>query len=117
MEFSVAQGQPAGLTTLDIDIIKLAAQYTAVNGREFLANLALREQRNPQYDFLKPTHMLFSYFTYLVDCYAKIAHPSAELLQQVEARCEWNAAMEGAVRRWQWMREEAERRRADSSEQ
>jgi splicing factor 3A subunit 1 len=116
LEFCVAQGQPAGLTPLDVDIIKLAAQFTAINGREFLANLALREQRNPQYDFLKPTHMLFSYFTYLVDCYAKIAHPSSTLLQQVEARCDWHSAMEGAVRRWQWTRAEEERKRAESGE-
>lgn len=116
LEFSVAQSHPAGLTPLDIDIIKLSAQYTAVNGREFLANLALREQRNPQFDFLKPTHMLFSYFTYLVDCYAKIVHPSASLRDTIKAKSQWSNAMEGAVRRWQWTRAEAERKRAESSE-
>jgi splicing factor 3A subunit 1 len=37
-----------------------------------LAGLAQREQRNPQFDFLKPTHLLFSYFTGLVDAYTKV---------------------------------------------
>jgi len=116
LEFSVAQSHPAGLSPFDVDVIKLVAQYTAVNGREFLANVAMREQRNPQFDFLKPTHMLFSYFTYLVDCYAKILHPSAALKEGIEAKCNWHTAMEGAVRRWQWTRAEAERRRAENSE-
>ena len=53
-------------------MIKLTAQYTAASGRQFLAGLAQREQRNPQFDFLKPTHMLFSYFTALVDAYTKV---------------------------------------------
>jgi len=116
LEFSVANSHPAGLTPFDVDAIKLAAQYTAVNGREFLANLALREQRNPQFDFLKPTHMLFSYFTYLVDCYAKILHPSAALKDTIEVKCNYQTAMESAVRRWQWTRAEAERRRMENSE-
>ena len=116
LEFSVAQSHPAGLSPFDVDVIKLVAQYTAVNGREFLAGVAMREQRNPQFDFLKPTHMLFSYFTYLVDCYAKILHPSAALKETIEAKSNWHTAMEGAVRRWQWTRAEAERRRSENSE-
>lgn len=91
-EFSTL-GHPTGLSAVDIDIMKLSAQYTAINGREFLGTfatifpahsltltcnilctkltgpLAIREQRNPQFDFLKPTHMLFNYFTTLVDAY------------------------------------------------
>ena len=68
-EFSI--GIPSGISMLDLDIIKLTAQYTAANGRDFLAGIAQRELRNPQFDFLKPTHLLFSYFTTLVDSYSK----------------------------------------------
>ena len=60
---------PTFLSAMDSDIIKLTAQYTAVGGRQFLQGLAHREQRNPQFDFLKPTHALFGYFTSLVDSY------------------------------------------------
>eukprot|EP00601_Ochromonadales_sp_CCMP2298_P034629 CAMPEP_0173362520 /NCGR_PEP_ID=MMETSP1144-20121109/21849_1 /TAXON_ID=483371 /ORGANISM="non described non described, Strain CCMP2298" /LENGTH=227 /DNA_ID=CAMNT_0014312315 /DNA_START=181 /DNA_END=861 /DNA_ORIENTATION=- len=80
-EFSLTP--PAGLTALDVEVVKLAAQHTAVNGREFLASLAAREARNPQFDFLRPTHMLFSYFTALVDVYAKIVRPSQALRERV----------------------------------
>lgn len=58
-------------------------RYTATNGREFLAGLALKEQRNPQYDFLKPTHMLFGYFTTLVDAYARILNPASKNLVRI----------------------------------
>jgi len=61
-----------GVSNVDVDVIKLTAQFTAVSGRHFLAGLAQREQRNPQFDFLKPTHLLFSYFTGLVDAYTKV---------------------------------------------
>lgn len=49
------------------------------------SGVAMREQRNPQFDFLKPTHMLFSYFTSLVDSYMKVINPSAELLAKVSS--------------------------------
>lgn len=43
--------------------MQLTAQFTAVGGRNFLAELAKREARNEQFQFLKHTHALFSYFT------------------------------------------------------
>ena len=49
-EFTVEH--PSGLSGVDVDIIKLTAQYTVANGKEFLLGLAVREQRNPQFDFL-----------------------------------------------------------------
>jgi hypothetical protein len=54
-----------------MDIIKATAQFVARNGQRFLSGLSEREMKNPQYDFLKPQHNLFGYFTYLVESYAK----------------------------------------------
>lgn len=31
-----------------------------------------KESKNPSFDFLKPTHIFFQYFTSLVDLYSKI---------------------------------------------
>ena len=106
---------PSGLSALDVDIIKLTAQYTAVSGREFLGGLAQREQRNPQFDFLKPTHMLFSYFTSLVDAYAKVLQPSANLLELVQQKADMFRCLEHAVHRWELTRQEEERKRRDAS--
>lgn len=43
--------------------MQLTAQFTAVGGRNFLSELAKREAKNEQFQFLKHTHALFSYFT------------------------------------------------------
>ena len=43
------------LAPLDMDIIKLTAQFVARNGQKFLVGLTQREARNPQFDFLKPS--------------------------------------------------------------
>jgi len=49
--------------TLEMDIIKHAAQFVAENGQRFLIALTEREKSNPQFEFLKPTHSLFPFFT------------------------------------------------------
>jgi splicing factor 3A subunit 1 len=112
--FEFSMGHPSGLSAVDVDIIKLTAQYTAANGRDFLGGIALREQRNPQFDFLKPTHMLFSYFTSLVDAYAKVLQPSNEQLANIKAKKNRMKALENAVHRWDWNRSEEERKKKET---
>ena len=70
--------KPPGAQPLDLDVIQLTAQFVARNGRTFLTGIANREARNPQFDFLKPTHHLFSYFTSLVDAYSKMTGQTRE---------------------------------------
>jgi hypothetical protein len=53
----------------DLDILKLTAQFVARNGRSFLTSLMRREAGNYQFDFLRPQHSLFHYFTTMVDQY------------------------------------------------
>ncbi len=98
-----------------MDVIKLTALYTAANGREFLGGLVEREKRNPQFDFLKPTHQLFSYFTSLVDAYAKVLNPSAEIKQSIATRSSRMSALEAAVQRWDWGRNEDERKKRENA--
>lgn len=114
--YEYSLGHPNGLAAVDMDIIKLTAQYTAANGRDFLSTLAQKEQRNPQFDFLKPTHLLFSYFTSLVDAYAKILHPVSDTMSRIQAKCERMKALELAVSRWEWTRAEEERKKRESAE-
>jgi splicing factor 3A subunit 1 len=35
----------------------------------------LREHSNPQFNFLKPTHSMFTFFTGLADAYSKVLMP------------------------------------------
>uniref|UniRef100_A0A1B6LWF0 SURP motif domain-containing protein n=1 Tax=Graphocephala atropunctata TaxID=36148 RepID=A0A1B6LWF0_9HEMI len=63
---------PPSISALDLDVVKLTAQFVARNGRQFLTNLMNREQRNYQFDFLRPQHSLFQYFTKLLEQYTKV---------------------------------------------
>ena len=63
----------------------MCAQYTAVSGRAFLGAVAAREAKNPQFDFLKPTHWLFEYFTALVDAYSRVLAPSKDTRARLAA--------------------------------
>ncbi|KAF4520235.1 hypothetical protein B566_EDAN009960 [Ephemera danica] len=76
---------PPSISALDLDIVKLTAQFVARNGRQFLTNLMNREQRNYQFDFLRPQHSLFQYFTKLLEQYTKVKY-RAEWLRHQEAQ-------------------------------
>ncbi|CAG9766708.1 unnamed protein product [Ceutorhynchus assimilis] len=74
---------PPSISALDLDIVKLTAQFVARNGRTFLTQLMNREQRNFQFDFLRPQHSLFQYFTKLLEQYTKILIPPKTLQQKL----------------------------------
>ena len=107
---------PLGVSALDVEVIKLTAQHTAVSGRPFLEGLAHREQRNPQFDFLKPTHLLFAYFTSLVDGYNKVLKPSPAQRAAVEAGTDRSKVLDRCVHRWQYERAETARRERERAE-
>ncbi|CAO3610739.1 unnamed protein product [Cunninghamella blakesleeana] len=90
------------MSAQDLDIIKLTARFAARNGRQFISQLAQRESRNFQFDFLRPSHSLFPYFTELIKQYSKVLVPAddikeklaknaskTELLDRVKQRVEW----------------------------
>src|SRR4051812_8372011 len=70
-------------TFLFRDILKLTAQFVARNGRQFMTALSQREQRNYQFDFLRPNHSLFNYFTKLVEQYTKVLIPPKNLNEKL----------------------------------
>lgn len=77
--------RPAGLFPEEVETLMLAAQFTARNGRRFLAHISEREGSNARFDFLRPQHHLFGFFTALVDAYSKVLMPSREILDAVKA--------------------------------
>lgn len=106
--------RPAGIDPLEADIIMLSAQFIARNGRRFLSQLTEREGRNPQFDFLRPQHHLFGYFTALVDAYSRCLVPPAEVLERVRAdgaAGSMAAVHERMQRHAEWMRREERKRR------
>jgi len=101
---------PPSISAFDLDVVKLTAQFVARNGRQFLTNLMNREQRNFQFDFLRPQHSLFQYFTRLLEQYTKVLIPPKDLkdklnfeagnrahvLEQVAYRVAWLEHQEAA---------------------
>lgn len=101
---------PPSISAFDLDVVKLTAQFVARNGRQFLTNLMNREQRNFQFDFLRPQHSLFQYFTRLLEQYTKVLIPPKDLqnklnfeadnrahvLEQVSYRVAWLEHQEAA---------------------
>lgn len=99
--------------------MKLTAQFVARNGRQFLTNLMNREQRNYQFDFLRPQHSLFQYFTKLLEQYTKILIPPKDLMARLKSestpgRTSTNLVLEHIKYRANWQRhQEAQRKREE----
>lgn len=110
---------PPSISALDLDIVKLTAQFVARNGRQFLTNLMNREQRNFQFDFLRPQHSLFQYFTKLLEQYTKILIPPKDLIGKLRAesssgRPSMNMVLDQVKYRANWQKhQEAQRRREE----
>ncbi|XP_064644330.1 splicing factor 3A subunit 1-like [Lineus longissimus] len=108
---------PPSISAFDLDVVKLTAQFVARNGRQFLTNLMNREQRNYQFDFLRPQHSLFTYFTKLVEQYTKILIPPKDLLAKCKGEAENPKEVLDQVRyRMEWAKfQERERRKEEEA--
>ena len=67
-EFIFSARMP-NISAQDLEVVKLTALFVAKNGRSFLTSLSQRENRNYQFDFLRPQHSLNQFFSRLVDQY------------------------------------------------
>ncbi|KAJ9476868.1 Pre-mRNA-splicing factor PRP21 [Pseudozyma hubeiensis] len=72
------------ITAVDLDILKLTALFTARKGRSFATSLLSRESKSYQFEFLRPSHSLFTYFNHLVEQYQKVISPPPSLLDSVK---------------------------------
>eukprot|EP00928_Gymnodinium_smaydae_P048402 TRINITY_DN32354_c0_g1_i1.p1 TRINITY_DN32354_c0_g1~~TRINITY_DN32354_c0_g1_i1.p1 ORF type:complete len:722 (+),score=251.36 TRINITY_DN32354_c0_g1_i1:92-2257(+) len=106
------------IAPMDMDIIKLSAQFVARNGQKFLIGLTQRESRNPQFDFLKPTHALFGYFTSLVDAYTKCLMPNKDEVEKLKKLVEnGQEIMDKATARFEWDEQEEQQRLSREQEE
>lgn len=78
-----------------------------------------REQRNYQFDFLRPQHSLFQYFTKLLEQYTKILIPPKDLMQKLRLESVTgsdgqNVVLDQVKYRANWLRhQEAQKRREE----
>jgi splicing factor 3A subunit 1 len=70
-EFHFSARMP-NISALDLDVVKLTALFVAKQGRSFATNLAQRESTKSQFDFLRPQHSLFQFYSRLVDQYTSL---------------------------------------------
>ena len=106
---------PPSISAMELDIVKLTAQFVARNGRQFLTSLMNREARNYQFDFLRPQHSLFQYFTRLLEQYTKVLIPPKDLMTRLSEECtNPKVTLENVKRRTDWQRhQEAQKRREE----
>ncbi|XP_006640352.1 splicing factor 3A subunit 1 [Lepisosteus oculatus] len=108
---------PPSISAFDLDVVKLTAQFVARNGRQFLTQLMQKEQRNYQFDFLRPQHSLFNYFTKLVEQYTKILIPPKGLLQKLKREAENPKEVLDQVRyRVEWAKYQERERKKEEEE-
>ena len=70
-EFHFSARMP-NISAQDLDVVKLTALFVAKNGRGFMTTLSQKEARNYQFDFLRPQHSLYQFFSRLVDQYTDL---------------------------------------------
>ena len=68
---------PKNISQCQLEIIKMTAQFVALNGggnknNVFMRELTIQEWENPIFGFLQPRHGHYAYFTQLVDIYRRI---------------------------------------------
>lgn len=73
-EFHFSARMPI-INAQDLEVVKLTALFVAKRGKSFMTSLSQREARNFQFDFLRPQHSLYQFFTRLVDQYTILLQP------------------------------------------
>lgn len=101
------------------DTLRLTALFTARRGRKFLESLSVREGRNFEFDFLRPSHSLYGYFNRMVEQYSKILHPAEEQLARLKQgdSSKWELLEECKKRgEWEKVRKDKEQQKKDEAE-
>ena len=70
-EFHFSARMP-NINAQDLEVVRLTALFVAKNGRSFMTALSQKETRNYQFDFLRPQHSLYQFFSRLVDQYTEL---------------------------------------------
>lgn len=108
---------PPSISAFDLDVVRLTAQFVARNGRQFLTTLMNREQRNNQFDFLRPQHSLFQYFTRLLEQYTKVLIPPKDLMKRLKEEAQSaHAVMKQVNQRVEWERHQAAVRKREEED-
>ena len=127
-EFHFSARMP-NINAQDLDVVRLTALLVAKNGRSFMTTLSQRETRNFQFDFLRPNHSLYQFFSRLVDQYSELLRASGmdggggaaerERLQELEGNAKDRFHVLGrAKQRAEWAKfQEAQKAKKEEEEE
>lgn len=74
-----------------------------------------REQRNYQFDFLRPQHSLFQYFTKLLEQYTKVLIPPKDLIKKLSLE-DRKKVLEDVKYRANWIKHQEAQKRKEEEE-
>ena len=113
------------ISAQDLEVVKLTALFVAKNGRSFMTTLSQKETRNYQFDFLRPQHSLYQFFSRLVDQYtlllqaASVEGEKAQKTRMEElnenAKARFNV-LERAKKRAEWVKFQEEQKHKKEEE-
>lgn len=103
----------------DRAIRRASTDNVSHRGLCLFVGLVGREQGNPTFHFLKPTHSLFGYFKELCDAYSRTLMPKKDLLAKLrQDAADRTSVLERCLKRLEWekQREAEDRAAADKAE-
>ncbi|KAF3912718.1 hypothetical protein ABW21_db0208455 [Orbilia brochopaga] len=118
-EFQYSARMPT-ISAQDLDVLRLTALFVAKNGRQFMTTLSQREARNYQFDFLRPNHSFYQYFTRLVDQYTLIVNPPDKdaLMEKLQRNFEDKFHLiDDAKQRSEWVKHQEEEKKKQEEEE
>lgn len=125
-EFQFSARMP-NINAKDLEIVKLTALFVAQNGRSFITTLSQKEAGNFQFDFLRPQHSLYQFFSRLIDQYRELltggsvagGKPEKDRLAQLERNVKDRShILERARKRAEWVKyQEHERQKEDEAKE
>lgn len=119
-EFAFSARMP-NISAQDLEIVKLTALFAAKNGKSWMTTLSQREAGNYQFDFLRPQHSMYQYFTRLVDQYTDLltgdsvdeGRPQKKRMTELEANVKNRfRILERAHKRAEYVKYEEEQKEA-----
>lgn len=123
-EFHFSARMP-NISAQDMDVVRLTALFAAKNGRSFTTALSQREATNYQFDFLRPQHSLYQFFSRLVDQYSELLNargsdgPTAEVARTRELEKNINDrfhVLERARKRAEWVKYQEQQKQQKEEE-
>ncbi|KAG2242748.1 hypothetical protein Bca52824_095411 [Brassica carinata] len=107
---------PEGITGEEVEYIKLTAQFVALNGKSFLTGLQSRENNNPQFYFMKPTHSMFL-CSLLWSMHFDVLKPPEDLREKLrKSGADLTAVLERCLHRLEWDRSQEQQRKKEEDE-